>query len=63
MKLVAPPEMRDELFKDLARRRAIVGFPPIEEFLSAYVSERFGNPAPMQKYLAECRQAQTRRKK
>lgn len=61
MRLQAPPEMREEVAKDVARRRAIKGYPPVEEFIEAFVSERLGNPALMNAYIASC-QAVIRRR-
>jgi hypothetical protein len=61
MRIRATPEKREEVLRDVARRRAVKGYPPIEEFIHAYVEERNGNTAPMQKFLADCRAAKRKR--
>lgn len=61
MKLKAPSDKRTEVLADIARRRSVIGFPPVEEFIAAYVDERLGDPALMNAYLAKCRKAKAKR--
>jgi len=61
MKLLAPADKRDEILKDIAHRRAVKGYPPVEEFIEAFVAERIGNPALMNAYIASCQAAIRRR--
>jgi ferritin len=63
MRLKAPPEKRKEIEQQVARMRSVKDYPPVEEFIDAYVSERLGDPQLMNGYLAQCRKARLRRSK
>jgi len=62
MRMIAIPDQAAEVSKRVTNLGNIKGYPPMEEFLYAYVSERLGDPAPMQRYLATCRTANLRKK-
>lgn len=61
MRMRAVPDKAAEVAKNVTRQQNIKGYPPMEEFLHAYVSERLGDPSYMQQYLATCREAINRR--